>query len=487
MDRMNDEDEDYTLYHQQSSLLKLPNEILEAVIRAASTIERDDECQFLGWQYPEYEYADLKAIALTCRRLYMLCAPYLWRDKEFILPRQDDQKNETAEVQMATDILSKQALFQRLRHLGCYVRSLSRDLTNGPHYDMSNSNLMAQLVCNLRALRIDFHPKVRSEHYGLKFFIQHCPSLSELYLENCRDTYDDFWSLIEYRHPLRSLTLLCCTVKEQTLLQLINLFKPTLKRLLLQKVLIEPDPLHSTKTDSHPLYSHHDVSPKRIPSHIYVHMLSSQNLTRLALSDSIAYSTLEKIVEGSPKLEKLAIILHEMNPVLATRCILLLAKLDCLTILSLAFRHIFPRTNTYQRLPCCAPASAWSYFASHLPSLRLIHISATQLLLHSDFMLRLVTARSHLLHVMLHHIAWVPDDELDITELNDDQIAEAHAKDMATASDRMDAWQQDPCLWQDIQSYFLSYDEAELKGFRCFDETDQVCFVKGFDDWTKGT
>ncbi|CAO3592216.1 unnamed protein product [Absidia cylindrospora] len=160
---------------ERSLLLQLPSEILEHIIYVASKIARNDQYQFSSWQYPEHSYTHLKYIALTCRRLYILCTPYLWRDKEFILPAENDKPNNSSNVHMATDILSEQAaLFHHLCHLGCYVRSLCRDLTNSPHYDLSNSCLMARLVCNLRALRIDFHPSPRTEHYGLRYFAQHC-------------------------------------------------------------------------------------------------------------------------------------------------------------------------------------------------------------------------------------------------------------------------------------------------------------------------
>ncbi|KAG0167626.1 hypothetical protein DFQ28_005921 [Apophysomyces sp. BC1034] len=445
-----------------SYFLQLPNELLEDIIHITSRVEFS-KYRFIGWKYPDHEYDLLQPIALTCRRLYILCAPYLWRDKEFILPREDDDRRRH-DTPMATDILSTQGLFPNTLR-GHYVRSLSRDLINGTHYDMNNSELMAQLVCHLRALRIDFHPKTRSEHYGLRLFAQFCPSLSELYLENCRDTYDDFQSLIEYRRSLTSLTLLCCTIKQDTLSQLIDLFKPTLRSLLFQRVLIEQQQFNKATPIPIPLYRR----------------LLSCHLTQLALSDSLGFSLVQTIVQNSPKLEKLAIILHELEPVLVTRSILLLATLDSLVILSLAFRRVQPLSTVYERLPCCAPARLWSHFASRLPSLQLIHVSTSRLLLNSDFMARFFQRQRQ--HVMLHHIAWCPKvNESDAIDENDENgLWTEYLNDLDNSVDTVDAWQSGE--QREHGRYILTCEEAKSIGFKCFDNTDRVCFVKGFDDW----
>ncbi|OAD76046.1 hypothetical protein PHYBLDRAFT_59580 [Phycomyces blakesleeanus NRRL 1555(-)] len=462
---------------KESRLLQLPNEILEDILHRTAKIERDDGCQFLGWQYPEYRYSDLKSVALACRRLFILCAPYLWRDKEFILPREDDEKSDSVPVQIATDILSQPALFLP-RQLGSYVRSLSRDLTNAANYDLANSSLMARLVCNLRALRIDFHSKFRLEHYGIKFFAQHCPHLSELYLEHCRDTYDDFNSLLEYPRPLVSLTLLSCTIKQTTLQKIIELSKHSLDSLLLQRVRLEPE-----------LIDYHTQSPPAvttIPTSVYLHLFSFLHLTRLALSDSLSHSVLEQIVQGSPRLEKLAIIIHETSPILVTRCIVLLVQLDRLVILSLAFRRIHPLSVVYERIACFAPANVWTYFASNLPNLHLIHISASKLLLHADFFASILDgSRCRIPHIMLHHIAWVSGTSQQLTSLPDDEaLLNEYRRNVASAQDNIEAWQQEP-IWQDACGSFLTWEQASAKGFRCFNESDRVCFVQGFESWTK--
>ncbi|KAI9257272.1 hypothetical protein BDA99DRAFT_515974 [Phascolomyces articulosus] len=506
-------------------IFRLPNEILEEIIQTTARVERDDDRQFLGWQFPEHQHTQLKQVALCCRRFYALCVPYLWRDKEFILPREDDEtKIDSRTVQLATDILSrethlvqqqqhlhheeeqetKQQRRKRKRHFGAYVRSLCRDLTNGPHYDMNNSRLMAELVCNLRALRIDFHPKARAEHYGLTFFVQSCPLLEELYLENCRDTYDDFASLLHFKRRLTSLTLLCCTIKEQTWHHLIELNKKSLKKLLLQRVLIEKDPNMNNDNSSH---THYPITVIKnittasivplipIPHTAYDHLFSNQQLTHLALSDAICYPMLNRIVNGSPHLIKLAIIVKESEPILSTRCILLLAQLHQLRILSLAFRSVHPLSTDYERLPCRAPSQTWTYFAQHMSQLRLIHVSASQLLLTHDFFSTLFgpSTPSALSQVMLHHVSHVVTP-IHFDEWTDQQVVDAYHKEILTAQDTMDAWSSSSSLsasnassscmnegwWQ---GYFLTFDQAQEKGFRCFEQEDQVCFVKGFEDW----
>ncbi|KAF7731651.1 hypothetical protein EC973_008821 [Apophysomyces ossiformis] len=445
-----------------SQLLDLPNEILEDIIHITAKVDYN-KYRFIGWQYPCYHYDELQPIALTCRRLYFLCAPYLWRDKEFILPYEDDDRKRE-HTPMATDVLSTCGLFHsNLR--GHYVRSLSRDLTNGMHFDMNNSELMAQLVCHLRALRIDFHPKTRSEPYGLQFFAQFCPSLSELYLENCRDTYDDFRSFVKYGRSFTSLTLLCCTIQHDTLHQLIDLCKPTLRSLLFQRVLIEQS---SNKATS-------------IPTPLYERLLSC-HLTRLALSDSLGYGLVQIIVESSPHLENLALILHEIDPVLVTRSILSLAMLDKLVILSLTFRRVQPLSTMYERLPCCAPARAWSHFASRLPSLQVIHLSASRVLLHTDFLSHFFEhPRSH---VMLHHIAWCPKTHGndDLSSNGERALLDEYIDDLAYANDDIEAWKKEKELGK-LMPYLFTGEEARANGYRSLEITDRVCFIKGFSDW----
>ncbi|KAI8096967.1 uncharacterized protein BX664DRAFT_383328 [Halteromyces radiatus] len=517
---------------EQSLLLQLPSEILEHIICIASKIPRKEQYQFSSWQYPEHSYSHLKVLALTCRQLYILCTPYLWRDKEFILPAESDKPNDFSRVHMATDILAEQAsLFHQLYHLGSYVRSLCRDLTNSPHYDLPNSLLMAHLVCNLRALRIDFHPKPRTEHYGLRYFVQLCPSLIELYLENCRDTFDDFFSLIQYQRQLRSLTLLNCTIKADTLIQLANLCRGSLQSLLLQQVWIEPcgisdQPLsiisnNNTMTGINNLttsYLHSNQSTF-IASSLYTHLLTSQSsLTRLALSDSVTLEILEALALGSPHLERLAIAIHEQHPSRVASCLFTLSKFKYLTLLSLAFRHV--NNSFQQRLSCCVPAYHWTLFLHQLCRLQFLHISASQILVHDNFITELLQQSSStfstLQHIMLHHVALVPtpstttmtttttsssssslmikqQEQENKNKKNGQSLKQedlqdtvrAYEQDLALAQNTIDSWQQSSHLWKQVDGYILSLDEAERKGFSCFDSADQVCFVKGFTDWIK--
>lgn len=462
-------------------ILDLPNEILEHIIDVASATEGlGQDTHFLGWTYPTYQHAQLKSLALTCRRLYALCVPFVWRDKEFILPREDDQRrSDRAGAQTATDILAKRPLFrnQEAKNFGYYVRTLCRDLTNGPHYDMRNSQLLAQLVCNLQALRIDFHSKARSEHYGLRFFIQHCPHLSELYLENCRDTFDDFHALVEFRRPLRSVTLICCTVRQRTLDQLIDLCKSTLRRLMLQRVLIEPDDdkqhrsssLLLTRTTTAATLAVSQIMP--IPLSTYTSIFRDQRLTQLALSDSVSYGLLYTIVQGSPHLTKLAIVLHETEPATVTRCLLLLATLKRLSILSLAFRQVHPLSTAYVRLPCAAPAAAWSHFARQPLPLRLVHVSASQLLMRPDTLSLLA---SRIPQIMLHPVAWVPPDPADGLDIH-----EAYRFNREHAEATLDAWSKEEDTWNTLKPHLMTFKQAQEKGFQCFDSSDTVCFIKG--------
>ncbi len=222
----------------KSCLLSLPSEIIEHIIHLSS-IKPYDEADFLGWCYPEHNYVHLKYIALSCQRLYKLCAPFLWKHKEFILPREYDVKKGEA-IQMATDLLSTPTALSSNFVLGDHICSLYRNLTTGPHFDLVNSSLMAQLVPNLRALRIDFHPSPRTEHYGLRYFFKYCPHLKELFISHCQDTFDDFAAIYQYKPKLISLALVDCTIKEDTLKVIIELLHPNLRRFLFRQVLIEP-------------------------------------------------------------------------------------------------------------------------------------------------------------------------------------------------------------------------------------------------------
>ncbi|CAO3690842.1 unnamed protein product [Umbelopsis ramanniana] len=436
-------------------ILCLPDELLEFIVQYATNVTDDDRCQFLGWQYPKHNYNDLKNVAQTCRRFYVITAPSLWRDKDFILPREDDTNNADSAIGTATDLLSRRTILHYPRFVGYYVRSLSRNLASGCHYDLSNSALMSQLVPNLRSLRMDFSTLERTEKYGLDLFAKNCSNLDEIYLENCRDKFDDFKSLLTFQRPMRRLTLLSCTIKEETLLELMKMSRNNLQDLLFQRVLLEP-PSPSEDRDRH--FGH--SRPLAISQSIYTHILSYHNLTQLALSDSISYSTLHTIATGSTNLEKLSIILDETDPILTNHCITLLASLYKLTILSLAFRNVDPYSGTYERLPCTASPSVWSYFAARLPRIAHLHISAIEIRLTADFFVRLFTYHDQLPNVMLHHIRWTDDDTSD--ELVKDWLG-----------------------WKDIQDCFMSYEQAQKRGLTCFDLNDRVCFVKGFEEWTR--
>ncbi|KAI8645121.1 hypothetical protein BD408DRAFT_90531 [Parasitella parasitica] len=466
----------------ESYLLKLPSEVLERIVDLSSLIEErnDEKHQFLGWSYPEHSYVHLKSIALCCRRLYILCAPFLWKDKEFILPRQDDKKSPSAAVQMATDILSKKALFQEDYYLGDYVRSLSRDLTSGPHFDLLNSKLMAQLVCNLRALRIDFHPLARSEHYGLRYFAEYCPQLNQLYLNQCRDTFNDFLSLVEHRPPLASLTLTNCTIKESTLEKLITTLKPTF--ILLQQVLIEPP--KKLKTNSHLIdttnqpflhpFHYQDTQVSAIPPKL-LQSLAVNNLSQLALTtDSITSSLLTQMTLSSPHLEKLSILLHELNPCHVQQALTSLSRLSRLCTLSLGFKRFYPVTKECDKLPCHAPSAAWVALAKQLPLLQLLYISASRLVVSSDFIPTLIdTCGSSLKNVIIHNLALTQYPHAALEE-DEETIRDVYMKECASIT-------YDIAHWTSHAHDLYTFEQAKKKGFDWFSDTDQVCYIKGFD------
>lgn len=467
---------------QTSFLLTLPSEVLEKIIDLASTIEqrKDEGHQFLGWSYPEHSYVHLKSIALCCRRLYILCAPFLWKDKEFILPRADDEKSANAAVQMATDILSKKALFQQDYYLGDYVRSLSRDLTSGPHFDLLNSRLMAQLVCNLRALRIDFHPLARSDHYGLRYFAEYCPQLNELYLNQCRDTFNDFLSLVQYQPPLISLTLTNCTIKETTLEKLAATLKPAF--ILLQQVLIEPPT--KPKTNSHLIdtlnqanlhpFHYQDTQVTAMPPRL-LQALAANHLSQLALTtDSISSSLLAQMAISSPHLEKLSILLHELNPFHVQQALASVSQLSHLSTLSLGFKKFYPVTKECDTLPCHAPSAAWTSLAKQLPSLQLLYISASRLVVSSDFIPTLIhTCGKTLKNVIIHNLALTQDPHMPL-EKDEELIRNVYLNECASIT-------YDINDWIGSNSDLYTFEEARKKGFDWFSDTDQVCYIKGFD------
>ncbi|CAO0793683.1 unnamed protein product [Mucor circinelloides] len=470
------------IQHQKSHLLKLPSEVLQKIIDLSSMIEerKDEGHQFLGWSYPEHSYVHLKSIALCCRRLYILCAPFLWKDKEFILPREDDEKSANAAVQMATDILSKKALFQQDYYLGDYVRSLSRDLTSGPHFDLLNSKLMAQLVCNLRALRIDFHPLARSDHYGLRYFAEYCPQLNELYLNQCRDTFNDFLSLVQYQPPLISLTLTNCTIKEATLEKLTTTLKPTF--ILLQQVLIEPPT--KPKTNSHLIdttnqaflhpFHYQDTQATAIPPRL-LQSLAVNNLSQLALTtDSISSSLLEQMTLSSPHLEKLSILLHELNPYRVQQALASVSRLSSLCTLSLGFKKFYPVTKECDTLPCHAPSAAWTALAKQLPLLQLLYISASRLVVSSDFIPTLInTCGKSLKNVIIHNLALTQNPHMSL-EKDEETIRDVYMKECASIT-------YDISHWVGNKSDLYTFEEAKQKGLDWFSDTDKVCYIKGFD------
>ncbi|KAL0136100.1 hypothetical protein V8B55DRAFT_1553087 [Mucor lusitanicus] len=469
-----------TMHHhpQASLLLKLPSEVLEKIIDLSSMIEarKDEGHQFLGWSYPEHSYVHLKSIALCCRRLYILCAPFLWKDKEFILPRADDEKSANAAVQMATDILSKKHYY----YLGDYVRSLSRDLTSGPHFDLLNSRLMAQLVCNLRALRIDFHPLARSDHYGLRYFAEYCPQLNELYLNQCRDTFNDFLSLVQYQPPLISLTLTNCTIKETTLERLATTLKPTF--ILLQQVLIEPPTKPKTNThlidtlnqaNLHPFH-YQDTQVTAIPPRL-LQSLTANHLSQLALTtDSISSSLLAQMALCSPHLEKLSILLHELNPFHVQQALVSVSQLSHLSTLSLGFKKFYPVTKECDTLPCHAPSAAWTALAKQLSSLQLLYISASRIVVSSDFIPTLInTCGKSLKNVIIHNLALTQDPHMTL-EKDEELIRNVYLKECASIT-------YDINDWVGNKDDLYTFEEAKKKGFDWLSETDQVCYIKGFD------
>ncbi|ORE08793.1 hypothetical protein BCV72DRAFT_80745 [Rhizopus microsporus var. microsporus] len=468
---------------QQSRFLNLPNEVLEYIIHLSS-IKPYDDTDFLGWCYPEHSYTHLKSIALCCQRLYKLCSPFLWKHKEFILPRQHDVKKESI-IQIATDILATPSALSSIPLvLGDHVCSLYRNLTTSPHFDLINSRLMAQLVCNLKALRIDFHPLPRTEHYGLRYFFEYCPHLTEVFISHCQDTYDDFDALCRYKPRLTSLTLIDCTVKERTLEIMMDLFRPTLKRLLFRQVLIEPS-INTTQLTSHlltaaasearlgflhPLHFQNSQAAG-IPQSMYIK--ASPNLRQLALTDSISCSTLEQITQASPLLEKLAIVLHDYYPEQIARSLTAITSLQRMTVLSLSFRKHYPLSREFERFPCHAPSSVWSYFATCLPKLKSLYISSSRLLISYEFIPILLQYHPFIVDVMIYSISFtqppIPPSDNSLSNLRDTYLYECRYITYKIPDEH--------------RHYLYTGQEAIQQSYnRVIDDVSdvQLCFIKGY-------
>ncbi|KAI9474019.1 MAG: hypothetical protein EXX96DRAFT_487679 [Benjaminiella poitrasii] len=469
----------------KATIFKLPNEILQHIFHISSTIIKREDHLLLGWTYPEHSYDDLKSIASCCKRFYILCAPLLWKDKEFILPYETDEMSKSPDIQMATDILGRKALFQASYHLGDYVRSLSRDLTQGIDFDLANTQLMAQLVKNLRALRIDFHFVQRKEHYGLRYFFEHCPQLKELYLRHCQDIFDDFTYLVEYKPALEALTLSNCTIRQITLSRLAELFKSSLQRILLEYVLIEP-PMRSSRRQhqisdtfdrrymiQYTLQDFLGPDVTEIPLPVLQSLLINHPyLTQFALTtDSISFESLKIFVSHMPLLEKLSIALHEVSPYYLQRSLETIAQLSHLTTLSIVFKQCGSLSRECTLLACHAPAPAWTLFAGHFPRLRLLHISARRIVVTSEFLPVLFDTSPHLKYVMIHNLALA-------LPLEEDDSAEAvrnYMKYCKSITYQISAWDKR------YQDDLYTFTRAMQRGFDYFDERiDHICFIKGF-------
>ncbi|CAO3592217.1 unnamed protein product [Absidia cylindrospora] len=339
-------------------------------------------------------------------------------------------------------------------------------------------------------------------------------------------------------------------MKADTLIQLANLCRGSLQSLLLQQVWIEPiqhnsnststngggnssitvnnnnNSSSSTDNNSNNYSNEQDSSIVNnlttsylysnastfISAHLYTHLLGAQfNLTRLALSDSVSLDILQVISQGSPYLERLAIAVHERHPSRVVASLTAISTLKRLTLLSLAFRYV--SNIIHERLACCAPAISWRQLIQRLSRLQYLHVSASQLLCHGDFILGLLQPTSSLKRIMLHHLALVPtgssriylpsssttepiwpqqqhawDDNNDgDIDKNAQSILHTYEEDLELAQNTIESWQQSTVLWNQVKGYVLSLEQAEQKGFKCFYSTDKVCFVKGFDDWTKSS
>lgn len=418
---------------RRNSIHVLPNEILRQIFIEAAMYDEDSDAVFRGWQYPELRYSVLKSLSATCKLFYMLCAPLLWKDQDLFM--KDQYVGELANTTDAFEILTKHALFHE-RPIGQYVETMSRSILEHSVIDLRNSEQISKLVPNLRSLRLEFSKDKRYQNYGLKYFAENCPRLTEINIQNCTDEFDDFESLVTHSRKLKSITLINATVKVETLLELARISKPTLQQLLLQYV--RPHGLR-----------------EMIPTYVYHEFLRGQNLTNIAITDaSLTAETVRILVAGSPNLCKLAMLIEEQEQ--ADDVITQLSTLSHLATLSLAWRRVY--TEGSVRIRCEASPAAWSTFAVGLSSIKYIHITALGINLPSDFFFRLFQTHSDLPNVMFHHING---------EMN---AFQSYMKEYKRYG---------------ITDCFSTYDDLVKRGFDCFTTADQLCFVKGFEDWTK--
>ncbi|RUS17174.1 hypothetical protein BC937DRAFT_90304 [Endogone sp. FLAS-F59071] len=418
---------------RQNSIHVLPNEILRQIFIEAAMYDEDSDAVFRGWQYPEFRYSVIRNLSSTCKLFYMICAPLLWKDQDFPLTN-DEETGEGTNATDASEILSRRALFFE-RHVGSYVESISRNLNLDHDNDLKTSEQIAKLIPNLRSLRLEFNKEKRYHTYGLKYFAENCPHLNEINIQNCTDEFDDFKSLVTYPRRLKSITLINSTINIDTLREIARICKPTLRQLLLQYV--RPHGLH-----------------EMIPTHIYHDLFRGQNLTNIAITDaSLTAETIAILVAGSPNLRKLAMLIEEQ--VQADDVIIQLSTLTQLATLSLAWRRVY--TEGSVRIRCETSFAAWNKFAVSLPSIKYIHITALGIKLPGDFFLKLFETHPDIPNVMFHHI----DGEL--------TTFKPHMKEYSRRG----------------VDYFSTYDGLVKRGFDCFTTSDQFCFVKGFEDWTK--
>ncbi|KAI8372099.1 hypothetical protein BD560DRAFT_328789, partial [Blakeslea trispora] len=439
------------------NLLDLPNEIIVAIIQQAASLKIDKKSLLDPWPYPEYSYTGLQPIALCCHRLYTLSLPLIWKDKVFILPGLDDLQRTADASVTATDILSTPVLSQHV-HLGEYVRSLHRQLSNSPVFDLHNSRSIAQQVIHLRALRIDFHPQTRMAHYGLCYFAQYCPHLSELYLSYCRDTFNDFRSLIDFRPPLTSLVLESCTLKQDTFIALFALYSASLSCVKFDQVEMEGE---------NGLIAWPWLSPSFQFSAEPMIQCSSR-LTEFALTSlSLTTAQLQTLVLHAPLLQSLTVMLHETAPLQAHQALETICSLAQLEALSIAFSESDTVRN--QRLPCHVPSKMWTHFATQFPQLHVLHIVSQQLLVSTDFLPLLIRSSPFLSDVLIHHVGLVLDPCLS------GSIEESYVTECAQMTFDRAAWPASQ------NEYVYTIDEMKMRGTDYFDnEMDQICLVKNF-------
>ncbi|OBZ82332.1 hypothetical protein A0J61_09618 [Choanephora cucurbitarum] len=439
-------------------LLDLPNEVIVTIIQQAANLSAEIKSALSPWPYPEYNYASLQPIALCCRQLYTLSLPLLWKDKVFILPGPDDLQRTTDASVTATDILATPARFHHV-HLGEYVRSLHRQLSNSPVFDLHNSMSIAQQVTHLRALRIDFHPQTRMAHYGLCYFAQHCPHLNELYLSHCRDTFDDFRSLIDFRPPLSSLVLESCTLKQNTYIALFELYSTSLSRIKFDQVEMEEESRHLLWQRVTPFPSFRFSAEPMIRC--------SSLLTEFALTDlSLTTTQLQTLVLHAPFLQALSVMLHETAPSQACQALQAICSLTQIETLSIAFCE--SDTNG-RRLPCPVPSMIWTFFATQFPQLHVLHIVSQHILVSTDFLPLLIQSSPFLSDVLIHHVGLVLDP-CTSNSIEDNYFTECNQMISDLTS------------WPASQNeYVHTINELKVSGAAYFDhEMDQICLVKNF-------